>query len=195
MSAFGRFSRRAAVASMLVALLVGPIGCAHQRPADAFLRIDQVGFAPGETKIAYLLSPRDAAGAPVTVVDADGDEAWTGTVSPRRGKWNARYPFVEPIDLTALKRTGTYRLKVEGPVTAESPPFRVAAAPALFGPLAANSVQYFEEHRDGAAQRLPAHLTDRQATVYAAPSFAASGQALGPLVAVGEPVDVEGGWY
>jgi endoglucanase len=180
---------------LLVALLAGPMGCAHQRPPGAFLRVDQVGFGPGETKIAYLLSPQDATGARVTVVDADGDVAGKGTVAPSRGAWNDRYRFVQPIDLTALDRTGTYRLRVEGPVTAESPPFRVAAAPALFGPLVAGSVRYFQEHRDGAAQRLPAHLTDRQATVYAAPSFAPSGRALGPLVAVGGPVDVEGGWY
>ena len=128
-------------------------------------------------------------------MDANGDEAWKGTVSASRGAWNDQYRFVQPIDLTALNRAGTYRLQVEGLVVAESAPFRVAAAPALFAVLTANAVRYFREHRDGADQPLPAHLSDRQATVYGTPALAASGHALGPLNAVGGQVDVEGGWY
>src|ERR1700712_5418864 len=45
---------------------------------------------------------------------------------------------------------------------------------ALFAPLTANAAQYFRDHRDGADQPLPAHLTDRQATAYEVPFFAAS---------------------
>jgi endoglucanase len=180
--------RRALVIPLLMALLVGPVGCAHRRPAPAFVRVDQVGFRPGETKTAYLLSPRDATGARATVVDAGGHEVWTGTVAPSRGRWNSRYGFVQPIDLSTLTRAGTYRLAVAGPVAAESPPFQIG--PSLFGPLAANAVHYFEQHRDG-----PAHPADRAATVYDVPSFGASDSALGPLVPVGGPVDVEGGWY
>jgi endoglucanase len=187
--------RRAVVLPLLVAALLSPVGCGHQRPTNGFIRVDQVGFLPGETKTAYLLSPRDATGTRVTAVDADGREVWTGKVSASRGGWNSRYGFVQPIDVTALKRAGTYRLKVDGRVAAESPPFRVGTAAALFGPLTANSVQYFRAHRDGADQRVPAHLSDRRATVYDVPSFGASGHASGPLVPVGGPVDVDGGWY
>ncbi|GAA3929164.1 glycoside hydrolase family 9 protein [Actinoplanes auranticolor] len=51
------------------------------------------------------------------------------------------------IDLTSLTRPGTYRLRVQGPVTAESPAFRVAPATELFAPLVGNAPAYFQAHR------------------------------------------------
>jgi hypothetical protein len=190
-----RLWRRVVLATVLFALLAGGLGCVHRAPLQAFLRVDQVGFLPNETKIAYLLSPRDATGARVVAVDAGGHEVWSGTVSPTRGAWNGRYRFVQPIDLTRLTQAGAYRLRVDMPVAAESPPFQVAEAPALLSPLAANAVQYFRNHRDGTDQPIPSHLSDQRAVVYNAPVVAASGDAVGPLVAAGGPIDVEGGWY
>jgi endoglucanase len=108
---------------------------------------------------------------------------------------------VRGIDLTALTRPGTYRLRVLGPVTAESPPFRIGAAAALFGPLARDSVRYFQAHRDGAGQvpgpwrRPAAHLSDRTATVYDWPDFDDDGRITDDLTPTDVRVDVEGGWY
>ncbi|WP_158647678.1 glycoside hydrolase family 9 protein [Actinoplanes sp. ATCC 53533] len=168
---------------------------------DALIRLDQVGYASGETKTAVLLAPRAPDGARVTVIDGHGRKVLAPVVGRSRGVWNATFRDVRPIDLTSLTRPGTYRLRVEGPVTAESPPFRVGNATELFGPLAQNSVQYFQAHRDGADQvagpwrRQPAHLADRQASVYDRPSFDEDGRLTDALTRAGGPVDVEGGWY
>ncbi|WP_148307964.1 glycoside hydrolase family 9 protein [Actinoplanes friuliensis] len=167
---------------------------------DGALRVDQVGYVTGETKIATLLAPRDATGARVTVVGPRG-ETVLPPVGTRRGTWNTGFPSVHLIDLTALTRPGTYRVRVEGPVTAESPPFRIGSAGDLFGPLAGNSLVYFQAHRDGADQvagawrRAPAHLTDREATVYSDPGYDDDGRMVTAMEPVGGPVDVEGGWY
>jgi endoglucanase len=207
----GRESR--IVMALLAGVLFASAACdstrqddSMPRPAplqgiDALIRVDQVGYASGETKTAVLLAPRTAAGARVAVIDEQGETVMAPVTGRSRGVWNARFSDVRPIDLTSLTKPGTYRLRVEGPVTAESPPFRVGNAAELFGPLAQNSVQYFQAHRDGAAQvagpwrRQPAHLADRQASVYDSPSFDKGGRMTATLTRAGGPVDVEGGWY
>jgi hypothetical protein len=168
---------------------------------DGVLRVDQVGYAIAETKTATLLAPRDAAGARATVVDSQGRKALSPTIGSRRGAWNPAFPAVHPVDLSSLTTPGTYRLRVEGSVTAESPPFRIASAGDLFDPLVADSLSYFQAHRDGADQvagawqRAPAHLADRAATVYGDPGYDSDGRMTTAMEPVGGPVDVEGGWY
>ena len=160
-----------------------------------------MGYAPGESKIAYLLAPRDAADAKVTVVDAYGKKVLMVPVGASRGSWNKTLRDVRPLDLSALREPGTYRLTVGGVVRAESPPFHIGTAAELFGPLAADTIAYFRAHRDGADQvagpwrRQPAHLSDREATVYDKPAFAGSGELHDGLDEVDGPIDVEGGWY
>ena len=186
---------------MSVPVLVLSAACSGTSGPQAYVRLDQVGYAPGESKIAYLLAPRDATRATVTVVDAYGEKVLTVPVGASRGSWNKNLPDVRPLDLSALREPGTYRLKVDGAVRAESPPFQIGTAAELFGPLAAETITYFQAHRDGADQvtgpwrRQPAHLTDQEATVYGEPAFTSAGQLRGGLDAVDGPVDVEGGWY
>jgi endoglucanase len=187
---------------VLLGAFFGPAGCGRAPRPDALIRVDQVGYLTGETKIAMLLAPRDATGATGTVVDAAGNPVGTAAIGRSRGQWNTSYAYVHPIDLTAVTRPGTYRIRVSGAVTAESPPFRIGTGTALFGPLVDNAVRYFQAHRDGADQvdgpwqRPPAHLSDRQATVYDPPGFHDDGTVDGSLTPAGaDPVDVEGGWY
>jgi endoglucanase len=186
---------------VLSGFVVVPIGCGRAPRADGVVRVDQVGYLPGETKTALLIAGRPGAGADAIVVDEHGDKILTVTVGGDRGAWNAEFGHVHPIDLTPLTRAGTYRVRVGGRVTAVSPPFRVGPAAGLFGPPAADAVRYFRTHRDGAdqaagpGQRPAAHLADRQATVYHPPDFDDDGSLTGGLSAAGGPVDVEGGWY
>jgi hypothetical protein len=168
-------------------LLITSAGCSPAPPDRGFVRVDQAGFLPGETKTAYLLTGRDAEGAPVSVVDPAGRQVWSGNVGSSRGGWNSGYRFVDSIDFTTLRAAGTYRLKVDGKVDAESPPFQIGTT--LYDPLAANAIQYFRGHRDST------HRADQQATIYQAPAFGGDGHAIGPLAATGGPVDVTGGWY
>ena len=135
------------------------------------IRLDQVGYASGEVKIAALLAPRDAAGARVRVVDPFDTVVLSPTIGASRGAWNATLRDVRQIDLNVLTRPGTYRLRVDGPVTVESPPFHIETAEHLFAPLTRDSVTYFQARRDGTEQvagvwqRKPSHLADRTATV------------------------------
>lgn len=192
---------RPVLASLAVGVLLSAGACQAGRTLDALVRLDQIGYAPGEPKIVYLLAPRTADGSTATVVDAHGRKVLSASIGVSRGPWNAVFPDVRPIDLSSLTRPGTYRVRVEGAVDAESPSFRIGAADELFGPLARGSVTYFQAHRDGADQvsrrwqRKPAHLADRAASVYERPRFDADGRLVEELTAVDGPVDVAGGWY
>lgn len=207
-----RLARRVIASAVCGALTLTGCGHAPEQPtalrkATAVVRVDQVGYLPGERKIAMLLAPsapgeRGEVGAlHAAVVDARGRTALTGTVGARRGAWNARFGSVHPIDVTALRRPGRYRIRITGRVSAESPPFRIGDARELFSPTLTDAVGYFQAHRDGADQvsrawrRKPAHLADRHAEVYDDPPFDDRGRMTGGLDRVGGPVDVEGGWY
>ncbi|WP_433375789.1 glycoside hydrolase family 9 protein [Actinoplanes sp. CA-142083] len=194
--------RRRLFAPFAVGLLLLSGACTDSPAApDGYVRVDQLGYAFGEAKIAVLLAPRDAAGARATVVGPDGKKVLSTTVGASRGAWNTNFRDVRPVDLTALAKPGTYRLRIDGPVRAESPPFHIGDADELFGPLARDSVEYFQAHRDGANQvstlwrRQPSHLADRAATVYETPAFDNRGRLSRDLAAADGPVDVEGGWF
>jgi len=165
------------------------------------VRVDQVGYATGEAKRAFLLAEGPAGGARFAVVDAGGRTVLSGRVGPRTGGWNGRYRAVHRIDFSGLRRPGRYRIVVDG-LAAPSPAFRVASRRALFRGLVADTVRFFQVQRDGAhvprqLDRGPSHLTDRHATVYATPVFEGDGGDVpaAPLRPIGGPVDVEGGWF
>ena len=168
--------------------------------ARTLVRVDQVGYATGEAKRAYLLAARPLPGTAFTVRDSSGRTVLTGKVGANAGSWNASYTAVHPIDFTAVGVPGTYTVEAGGAV---SPKFRIGFGWDLFGPLAADAVSFFTVQRDGAdvirgpLNRKPSHLADRNATVYATPQFVDpdSDELAAPLKAIGGPVDVEGGWF
>lgn len=182
-------------------VIAGAAACGSRPRERAFVRLDQIGYTPAETKTALLLAPHDVTGARAVVVDADGDKVLDVALSPTLGAWNRSLRDLRRIDLSALTKPGTYRVRVTGEVVGESPPFRIAAAGTLFSPVVRDAVAYFQAHRDGADQvdtpwgREPAHLADRQATVYENPDFDGSTLVSSLSAAGGPPVDVEGGWY
>jgi hypothetical protein len=191
----------AAAAGIAIGLTAVPVAIANA-PAAA-VRVDQLGFASSESKIAYLLTPHAVAKASFAVVDASGAVVLNGTAGPSRGRWNGRYRAVQPLDLSALTAPGTYRIEVAGPPAAESPPFAIGSPAALFGDRVTDVVSFFQVQRDGAdvipgpLHRTPAHLRDRALTWYAWPRYenADSDTILGrSLTPLGGKVDLEGGW-
>ncbi|GII79936.1 hydrolase [Sphaerisporangium rufum] len=184
-----------ALATLTTALAAGAPAHAASAPA-AFIRVDQVGFAPAEAKHAYLMTAKTGTGAAgrFSVVDRHGRTVLAGTTGRDLGAWNARYPHVHDLDLTRLRAPGAYRVKV-GAVT--SPEFEVAAG--LPAAPARRIVDFFGLQRDGAAARGgPSHLNDRAASVYAWPKFTGpdTDQIKGGLTRIGGgPVDAEGGWF
>ena len=180
-----------AVVGLLLAL---PSGA----QARAFIRVDQLGYAPAEHKVAYLLTSRPGGHVHFLVETAAGADVLVGRAGKSRGRWNRRSRAVRPIDLSALRTPGRYRIVAAG---VSSPTFRIGDD--LFLPRVGETVQFFQAQRDGAdviagpLHRRPAHLNDRHASVYAHPRYDGpdSDVIVGrSLKKIGGPVDAEGGW-
>jgi hypothetical protein len=173
---------------------------AAQRAPSAAVRVDQLGFAPAETKTGYLLGGSRGATS-FSVVNGAGITVLNGQAGASRGRWNGRYRAVRPLDLTALQAIGTYRIRVAGLTSA---PFRIAPPDKLFGPRVGDTVAFFTAQRDGAnvvpgqLHRRPAHLHDRRARVYRRPHYESPGSDVivgRSLHRIGGPINLEGGWY
>ncbi|MBB3732196.1 glycoside hydrolase family 9 protein [Nonomuraea dietziae] len=171
---------------IVLALALALTGAPAMQPSG-HIRVDQVGFAPGEAKHAYLMTSGKPAA--FTVVDSRGRPVLKGTAGRDLGAWNAAYAHVYDLDLTGLKRPGSYRIKSGGLTSAE---FAIAPSPLLALP-ASKIVTFFGGQRDGGRR----HSTDRAADVYDWPVFTGpdTDQIKGELTKVGGPVDVEGGWF
>ena len=202
-------ARRLVAAAAFVAALSLAVACAHRSvarnkaPVFGAVRVDQLGYAPDETKIAYLIATSPAGGAEFAVIDTSGRTVLRGRAGASRGSWNAKYRAVHPLDLSKLRSSGTYRIRFDAPPRVTSPAFRIADPASLFVPRVADTVTFFQAQRDGAnvirgaLNRRPAHLRDRKAIVYAWPRYenADSDVILGKsLVRIGGPVNLEGGW-
>jgi len=177
---------------MLLAL--APAAAARDRPA---VRVDQLGYAPRESKVAYLLAPVPKARVRFAVVRR-GKVVLRGRAGRTRGRWNRRYRAVMALDFSRLRTPGRYRIRAVG---ARSPRFRIADG--VFQPRVADAVEFFQAQRDGAnvipgaLRRRAAHLNDRTAALYAHPRYDGpdSDVIIGrSLTRIGGPVDAEGGW-
>jgi endoglucanase len=192
------------IAAVTVVLLTG--GVLTAAPAQAApsgqVRVDQVGYAIGEAKHAYLMAPAAADGSRFAVVDSRGRTALSGRIGASAGEWNAGYSAVHDIDFSRLSRPGTYRITVSGKVSASSPSFRIGSSAELFRPIVGGINEFFQAQRDGAdivpgrLDRKPSHLLDRRGRVYAQPVFTGDGGDVPaePLRPTDTIVDVEGGW-
>jgi endoglucanase len=185
----------AALASAIVIVLAGPSDGAT--PAGrALIRLNQVGYAPSGAKQATVLTARPPGAFPFTV--ASGQRVvFKGRSGAACPGWNARWRGCRTIDFSELTASGTYTVHVGG---SASPPFRIGAAAALYGPLADHAVAFFQAQRDGPnvipgqLHRRPSHLNDASASVYAMPRYRGDTLA-GPLRATGPTLDVTGGWF
>jgi len=194
-----------ALGAVLVALNVHDTTSAPPAP-EAVVRVDQVGYVRGEAKQAYVMGPAKAlAGARFEVVDAkDKDKVVTaGRLGAVTGHWNAKYPSVRTVDLSALNTPGTYLIVLTGTAAGRSPAFRIADASELMTPLVRDNVRFLQAQRDGAdvlsgvLEHGPSHLADEHATVYADPHYDEAGEELldKRLTPTGDTIDASGGWF
>ncbi|MFJ9373154.1 cellulase N-terminal Ig-like domain-containing protein [Streptomyces sp. NPDC101455] len=172
--------------------------------AHVAVRVDQVGYVRGETKQAYVMGPTKAlAGARFKVVDTRNKVVTAGRHGAVTGHWNARFPSVRTVDLTALDKPGTYRIVLSGSAAGRSPAFRIADASELMTPLVRDNVRFLQAQRDGAdvlsggLSHGPSHLADEDTTVYADPHYDEAGEELldEHLTPTGVKADVSGGWF
>ncbi|WP_238151182.1 glycoside hydrolase family 9 protein [Kribbella sindirgiensis] len=151
------------------------------------VRVNQLGYGAFDGKAAYVLSR--SAVTRYAVVDRHGRRVLSGPVGKDVGEWNAAYPHVYQLDLSALKVPGTYRIEVPG---LPSAPFEIrASSDRLLTGAKDKAVSFFTAQRD------TAHRNDARALVYETPEFVDpdTDQTVGELQRIGGPVDVTGGWY
>jgi Glycosyl hydrolase family 9/Cellulase N-terminal ig-like domain len=190
------------VAGLALGALALPTA-ASAAPAG-LIRVDQVGYLPGDTKQAYLMVQSPVGNVSFAVVNAAGHTVLSGHVSgTSRGAWNGKYKAVYPITFTGLHASGTYHITVSGGATGTSPDFRVADAASLYRKAIADGIAFYQVQRDGPdvvagqTNRKPAHLNDVKASVYATPNFEPDSDVItdAALTKVGGPVNVMGGWF
>jgi hypothetical protein len=171
---------------------------------EVAVRVDQVGYVRGETKQAYVMgSTKALAGARFKVVDRKDKVVTAGRLGAVTGHWNAKFPSVRIVDLSALDKPGTYRIVLSGSAAGRSPAFRIADASELMTPLVRDNVRFLQAQRDGAdvihgtLSHGPSHLADEDATIYADPHYDEAGEELldEHLTPTGVRADVSGGWF
>jgi len=165
------------------------------------VRVNQVGYPAGGTKVAYVMLPQRAGAVSFTVAGRQG-VVFRGRSGRDLGTWNSYYPAVYQLGFSSLVRPGSYRITVRAPgATAVSPAFTIGSPAVLYQRLVNNAVRYFTSERDGAdvvssvLGRQSANLTDQRAYVYRLPRYDSNDNLVGKLQRIGGPVDVAGGWF
>ena len=102
-------------------LLIGAAACAAPAPS---IKLNQVGFAPGASKMAVI--PDARAGAFSMVPVGGGEAVLRGVLAPS-ALWQPSGERVRVADFSALRAPGKYRLQVAG--LAPSDPFEVTPDP------------------------------------------------------------------
>jgi endoglucanase len=200
-----RFHYRLLVAALVLVPLAGlapaPTGAAST-PVAAQVRVDQVGYASGASKRAYLMTSAPRAGAIFQVVDSHGDVALAKVIGADQGLWSSSYSHVYALDFNAVHRTGTYHIVVsDGSMHARSPAFRIDTDARIYATALSNSLSFYENERDGpnfipsALRNAPAHLNDEDAMTYLIPAVNSDGNFKGDLTPLGVTIDAAGGWW
>src|SRR2546423_7918110 len=135
-------------------LLVGCGAVGLSAPAGAavagLVRVDQVGYLPGDAKVAYLMAPGTVTGAKFAVVNSAGTTVLGGSVSgTSRGSWNSKYSKVYPITFSGLKTAGTYTLQGSGAPPRTPAKFRGAGGGAPVRPVGVRRGGLFPGQRGG----------------------------------------------
>jgi hypothetical protein len=157
---------------------VGPPDPAGPSAAPVYLRLNQVGYLPAESKVALALTRTDLRGRTLQVVtEPDRSLAFSGTVGPDRG---VSGPFLHlyELDFSGLTAPGRYRLLLD---TEASPAFTMGAH--LYAGVTASTLQFFRVQRCGNSHPLlhgVCHLKEGRIVG-------------GPLD--GRPIEVSGGWH
>ncbi len=167
----------------------------------AFVRVNQVGYAAGATKRAYLMASGAETGATFSVKDARGSIVYSAAVGAKLGSWSSKYPDVYALDFDSLTRPGTYTISVSGPIASVSPGFPIGPAVQVYGGALSNALYFYQNERDGAdfirsaLRTAPGHLNDEHAMTYLTPKFDSNDNIIGDLTPLGTRIDASGGWW
>ena len=174
---------------------------------SAFVRVNQVGYASGGSKRAYLMSSAAESGATFSVKNSSGSTVFgPAAIGASLGSWSTAYPNIYPLDFDIFTTAGTYTISVSGAVAATSPSFKVDSATNVYTSALDNSLYFYQNERDGQnfvatpLRTAAGHLNDQNAKAYATPNMNSSGRFSGDLTPAtfnGSPVtlDAMGGWW
>jgi endoglucanase len=166
--------------------------------STAFVRVNQMGYERGVSARSYLMSEVSESGAVFRVVSAGGETEVTAPVGANLGAWGSFNVYA--LDF-CLNESGTFRIHVSGPASATSPPFHVDTPDALFSQGIANSLNFYQNERDGAdfirtpLRTAAAHLNDKRGAAFTSPSFDSNDLILNDLQPTGVAIDTSGGWW
>src|SRR5262249_55651653 len=105
--------------------------------AQAYVRVNQVGYESGLASRAYVMSASALSNASFKVLSSGGATVASGKVGATTGTWGSY--SVYPIDFT-VSGSGTYSIEVSGPVSASSPAFGITAPANLYGKALQNTL-------------------------------------------------------
>jgi endoglucanase len=180
--------------SLLALLLVS----VSVHAADAYIRVNQIGYEAGKPARAFVMSRKTLSDSQFTITSLSGQVAVAGPIGPLLGKWGTFNVY--PIDFT-LAAHDTYTVTVSHQIAATSPSFRVDTPEHLYATPLANNLYFYENERDGEdfiptpLRTAPGHLNDAHAGVYASPAFDSNDNIIGALNPTGEMVNADGGWW
>jgi endoglucanase len=195
---------RLSAAILVLAAVLAPANSSAQGTSSsgqALIRVNQVGYAVGATKRAYLMSTASESGAEYQVKDSDGRIVYSAQVGASTGAWSSTYSFVYSLDFDRVSRIGTYELAVLGPFHVVSPTFAIDTAPELYSRLVHNTLSFYQNERDGkdfirsGLRTAPGHLNDGHAMTYLPPTYDANDTLISALSPLGRTIDASGGWW
>ena len=115
----------------------------------AHVRVDQLGYLPGEGKHARLMLGTASGRPRFVVVNAAGEVVLHGRAAASPGHWNATYHAVYDLSFSRLREPGRYRIVVRSAHTA-SPWFLISRAKTVYGTLLRYGIRFDQVQRDGA---------------------------------------------
>lgn len=165
------------------------------------MRVNQVGYASGAAKLAYLMSSVPERGARYVVRASGGLVRLRAAVTGPALRWSISYPYVYALWFGSVRTPGPYTISVSGPAAAQSPRFRIAPPNQLYAHPLHNALFFYQDERDGPdyirspLRTAPAHLNDEHAQTYLPPQTNANGNFKGDLSPLGHTIDASGGWW
>jgi len=165
--------------------MAGPLGA---RETDAWIRINQLGYLPGDIKEAVLIAREEMAVDSFSLIEVKtGRVVYKGTLNGGQvrevpaGKWGMAVAY--RLDFSRFTQEGGYRVEVSvsgrGPIS--SPGFRIGAE--VYDGASDFLLNYMRQQRCGDNPFLDAQCHQHDGYIVLHPTRS------------GEKIDVKGGWH
>ncbi|MFH1195543.1 MAG: glycoside hydrolase family 9 protein [bacterium] len=165
-------------ATMLLSLLM--VSCELAAKTEIFIRVNQLGFLPGDIKSAVILSANELEGRKYSLVNSNGNAfVYENVVGSNLGQFG-KFPYSYRIDFSDFKIVGKYYISIE---SKNSYSFEISNQ--VYNGLIESLMSFFKVQRCGYTEPL-LHNVCHKAD---ATSLIEDG------VAINQQVDVTGGWH